>query len=839
MSWTVRIRHTDASTESIPLASATKTEQFGKIDQARLSVKRGDLNSISVSEAEDWAYLENPSGTDIFGGILKDIVRSGEDPKLVVNSWEQMAVDAEPTPAGQTVSGQDNNIISTAISNTPNITSGTLSNISSNLSFLFDSVSQARKMRKVETVTTGELKFWPDQTVDYVASLGSDKTSDVTGYSALSPSNQNVVGTPEVLKDGSGERVTHLRLRGAGEGTHTHTAEVTASSYSTGDREIWRTYKAEELQRQASVTERANTLIQELNDSYTEISAILKGVDVALGDRWTYEHPEENITSTDLRVVKLKTYIDEGGKRYEAVLSNRQKSRGLDEEKSDTRLDKLGASVQGAAVPINASGGRQPMDSSHNYRMKLYYPAEVEYEHRLNIRVIGLPYRSYSDAKGHNHDVSVTHPTHSHDVTHPSHDHSVTVTHPSHSHTVTHPSHDHSVSVYHPSHTHDVTHPSHDHNVTHPSHTHDVTHPTHDHSFSVNHPSHTHNVTHPTHDHSVNATSTNNTQSNTTVTASGSGYATADYDVWVTVGSQTFNSPTSELYLYTGSWAADEKTQDTRFRIKNTSTGTVHHTTQFYDMPVSQDNLLYLFLTAPTDVNGDTIELQAQNDSGFGDVEAFNEWIGIGKHSHDISSTSDTALGTTETSTTALGTTESTTSDSALGTTETSTSELGTTETSTTALGTTETSTSALGTTSTDTSTNALGSNETSTTALGTNETSTSSTELGTNETSTTALGTNETSTSDSATDLAPGIQEWDGVENSPAYFPKNVDVIVNGTSQGTSYGDGTSSFEQALDVSGVLNAGQMNTVELSTEKLSHAIVYVEGDVFRQILGGG
>lgn len=80
-----------------------------------------------------------------------------------------------------------------------------------------------------------------------------------------------------------------------------------------------------------------------------------------------------------------------------------------------------------------------------------------------------------------------------------------------------------------------------------------------------------------------------------------------------------------------------------------------------------------------------------------------------------------------------------------------------------------------------------------------------------------------------------PGILDWDGAEQSPQHYPENVDVLVNGVSQGTSLGDGTSEFEERVDLGTELTTG-WNTIRLTSTGLGHLDATFSADLFRQSL---
>lgn len=68
--------------------------------------------------------------------------------------------------------------------------------------------------------------------------------------------------------------------------------------------------------------------------------------------------------------------------------------------------------------------------------------------------------------------------------------------------------------------------------------------------------------------------------------------------------------------------------------------------------------------------------------------------------------------------------------------------------------------------------------------------------------------------------------------------FPENCDVLINGDPVGLSIGDGTS-FEESVDIKGELEIGQVNIIEITSSTLGHMQAWIEGDVYRMILGAG
>lgn len=64
--------------------------------------------------------------------------------------------------------------------------------------------------------------------------------------------------------------------------------------------------------------------------------------------------------------------------------------------------------------------------------------------------------------------------------------------------------------------------------------------------------------------------------------------------------------------------------------------------------------------------------------------------------------------------------------------------------------------------------------------------------------------------------------------------YPMDVDVVVNGTSQGTSLGTGTGEFESTVDLDGVLSSG-WNTIRLTSAKRGQLQATFSADLLRRV----
>lgn len=403
---------------------AERDNDFRKRQMGRIFVQRSslDLSSVETGVTEAWLLLssgDSRSNAEM-GGVIKDVNRQGSTTEIMLESFEKLAVDAIPTggaetwgPAGDDENGgvPDSDIIQDAIDKIPDVTAGTVETLADPISIVFNHATQAKKIREVANITGAAVQYNPDKTVDYVDRLGQDRTE------VLSPGNQNIRGDFSADRRTGGEQnITHLRVIGAGEGSsqikknivpeddsNSYDDEVryTNADFNSGDDPRWFVKSNKDIDRSNAAEEYGLTLINDITDQeYIDVSTTIEGIDnVYLGDVFHVEYNEENVDH-DMQVVELTAKYDEGRIRYEVTMSTRRESRE-DKESEDLKdIERFNQASQGVAVPINAGGGRQPVDPNNNYQMKLYYPDEVISEIRLNVRVMGLPYRAYSQGAG-------------------------------------------------------------------------------------------------------------------------------------------------------------------------------------------------------------------------------------------------------------------------------------------------------------------------------------------------------------------------------------------------------------------------------------------------------
>jgi len=850
----------------VELSEAEIDEEFGKQDIARVFIKRGDLTESDVERGVTEMFIvETTSTTDAnadFGGVLRDISQNGSLTEFIVESFERYSRDADPTPGGERWDGvADSTIISDGVSSVPQLSAGTISTVRTPMTMVFSHSSQAKKIRETETAGGGELKYRPDKTVDYVASLGADKTA-----TTLSPANQNIAGEFNAEKKGGDTDLTHLRLVGAGEGRAQQTVNFvpsadpydyendsdyanvnryTASHWSQGDRKEWDVRSNKDHTDIDSLERLGETITDDIQNTHIEANANIRGLDVDLGDEFTVNYPEENISQA-ARVVKMTTMIDSSGFTYQVTLSSRQQA--LEDPQSEDRkdTDRYNLAFEGSPVTMTTGGGRQPVNASNNYEFDFYYPAEVKFEHRVNLFVKGLAYRAYSSGAAaggeHTHSVSVTHPSHAHDIPAAefAHTHQISLTNASaelHSHsdgTYGAANHPHSDGTYGA-----ANHPHSDGTFGADSHPHsDGTfgadnHPHGDGTYAASQHGHQEGTFNAdNHDHSQNIT-----ESSTANTPHGAVAASGDQISFVGSTSgweevQTISESGYEMGVVHVHATGAENVLECRAR--DSSDGS-----SGFDATPNASGTAVVGTSDP-DGQSSSVTLMIPEDWGFIDVDvrassgAVNTnvhvaWILLGEHTHDVTITSPTGFtepavfGQSADTGPGVGGQSDSTAPDVDGQSGSSSPDVD---------GSSGSTAPDVGGNSGSTAPDVGGSSGEDNPGVSGNTDSeggirTSTTELGTTESTTTPA--NE---GGHTHDPEAGLIQF-------AEFPSNCDVLVNGQSVGTALGGGTGTFEQEVDIAGLLNPGQVNTIEITSDTLGHIQAHLDIDVYRQILGDG
>jgi hypothetical protein len=360
----------------------------------------------AIDARNDEFYLVG-DGVDEFAGRFDDVETDGSRVTVRLTSPEQDAMDAEPTANNLTYQNEADSTIVTddVVGGVSALSAGTINTVDASVSYSASFASRSKILYDLRPMTGAEFRYNADWTLDYVASLGSDKSGSVT----LSPSNQNIVGDSFRKLQDVREDTTHVKGLGGQDGPTQVTASATVSHYS-GGRPVWRRYTNKEIIDQSRLQAIVDNLASEIEDEprYLEVECTVEGEDLELGDTVHVEYPEENI-DTDLRVVMLTTELTRRGYLLLCTLSNRALSRSDRSAKRNDDLERFNHGYGGFVDRDNARAvERQPVGDGLKATGEYLYPDDVVGEERAEIVVKGLPYRAYSSGAANNPDFQNT-----------------------------------------------------------------------------------------------------------------------------------------------------------------------------------------------------------------------------------------------------------------------------------------------------------------------------------------------------------------------------------------------------------------------------------------------
>jgi len=393
-------------------------------DTAECAVYRDAWSEIedSLGDVDDTLFIDE-NGTDIFGGRLRDWEYRGALVNVILDGPKRDAINETPS-AGNTVyqpKSDDSLVTNDLLPRVGTVGEGTITQQTASIAFSEANSSPGKSITKLAQATGAEVLYTADFTLDYVASLGANKTG-----TTLSPSNGTVLGEPRIQHDPA-EDYTHIRVLGSQQGGAQFVADRTIDGSTT--RENWGFYTDKDAQTQDRVDAIADQIQSELqtNSDHLEIEV---GIDDAvgpeLGDEFTLDFPAYGIDSEPLRILQLTRILDSDGERYSALFSNRRLARDVRGEQQRRAFDEFRGGNPGQYYALTHGEGWDKVESGEDYEMSFYRPQDTLTEYRAKLQIESRPYRLSSSDPGHAHGVVVTHPSHSHGVI---------VTHPNHSHT--------------------------------------------------------------------------------------------------------------------------------------------------------------------------------------------------------------------------------------------------------------------------------------------------------------------------------------------------------------------------------------------------------------------
>lgn len=374
-----------------------RTMEIGKMRGARIHVDRSHLDGVTLNKKEDTVELE---GIDTL--LLVDVEKGGPTYTLVTYSHEWAANNVEPTTGGDLRQGTDKALIDALIGEVPSWTVGNTTSFTGGLSFVFSHAHRHEALRRIERNVPGEIQFRDSGTVDYVDSLGSDKSASVE----LSASAGTIENNINITERGRKLDGTHFRVLGAHEGeaqiysnlvpstdssTYTNRVNYTTDRWSDGDTRDWDRWVNSDITDQATSDEEASALGEEISSELIEAKTTTN-LSLSVGDWVQVVKPDADLDRR-MRVHRIREISSSGTVTQELELSTRTVVR---EDANDTgrRLREFSTGFAGSAVWGTPSGGYQAVTSTDNYRLTFFYP-DVEYEHTAELYVESQPYRTF------------------------------------------------------------------------------------------------------------------------------------------------------------------------------------------------------------------------------------------------------------------------------------------------------------------------------------------------------------------------------------------------------------------------------------------------------------
>lgn len=389
--------------------------QPSETDRAEATVWRDAWDDVesSIDRTNDTVFVEDPSGTDIFGGRFNDWQFNGATVSVLIDSPKRDAIDAQKSGGNDAYGPKSDDAIvqNDLLSRVGTVSAGTITQQTASIPFSEQHASPGKSITRLAKHTGSETRYTPAFELDYVDSLGSSQAT------TLSPGNQNVIGDIR-LREKIREDVTHLTVLGRGKGTEQVEATAVAPSYAAGDRRVGRVHPDKTIVEQTRAQSLADELIAEYDGApeYVEIETeLVPSLDPSLGDTYTINLPEYSV-NTDLRIIMLERIIDSAGERFRALLSNRTLTRETRGEQQTRSVDEFGSGDPGQYYALVSGEGWDAVGNGEPYEWTFYRPQNTIGEYRAKLRLESREYRLRADQVGHTHDVSVTHPSHSHNV---------------------------------------------------------------------------------------------------------------------------------------------------------------------------------------------------------------------------------------------------------------------------------------------------------------------------------------------------------------------------------------------------------------------------------------
>jgi len=388
---------TSGSTEELPFRELEETDKLGGKYAGRVFTFRDEAQNSQLERGttEIAVYDDNDLS---FAGRLNDVVYDGSTAELLCDSWEQDAED-HPLELGANATGtkfeqrysstQGERVFRDAVEIVGTLSEGTVDNIDYPHTLIYSNTTPGKTLRQLELADDRFVVYNYDQTVDFITSPGTDRTSTV-----LDPDSENVEGDIEVREDGFEDNYTDLLLLGAGSGGNDQLS-VSRQLVANPDRQKELRLEYKNVYEESHLEDVADQVETEFSKDLQKVRLTIRGLSVDVGDEFQVTKTEEGVDDT----FYVQSYERSLGSvdRYDVVLSTRRLFQEGDTEEVLTEIDNYRTSKEPPIVFLNGGGGnRSPVGPNNDWVMTQKYPEDVIHERDVTLNIKGRNYRAFS-----------------------------------------------------------------------------------------------------------------------------------------------------------------------------------------------------------------------------------------------------------------------------------------------------------------------------------------------------------------------------------------------------------------------------------------------------------
>lgn len=401
----VTLTHPDGSTDTVPYTVGWEQQaELNKMRRVLIDVNREELAGVTLQPKRDRVELDGVDDVQ-----LVDVQRGSSTHTLVCYSAEWLDTREPYLSGGEVREGSDSGLVRGLIGDVAAWSEGNVSEFATGLSFVFNHSAPGGALRTIERNVPGEIQFRDFGAVDYVDSLGSDKTGSVT----LSADAGTIEQAIQITDRGRELDGTHVRILGAHEGeaqivanlvpeddpdTYENEVRYSTPRWSGPADTDWSRWPNKDVTDQQTAYTEAEALADELENDYVEAETVVpSAVGLEVGDWVRVVKPGADLD----REMRVHRRTRRAGSRSDAdgsaavvdhvVLSTRTTVRRDDDDDMVTRTQ-FETGYQGASVVVNAGPFGKAVDASNPLTFSFRYP-NLAYENAAQLQIKGREYR--------------------------------------------------------------------------------------------------------------------------------------------------------------------------------------------------------------------------------------------------------------------------------------------------------------------------------------------------------------------------------------------------------------------------------------------------------------